>query len=400
MEPISIAKDIYWVGVNDRQSDLFEGLWPITPNGVSLNSYLILDEKKVLIDLASDLLSEHYIQMLEQLIPIQQIDYIVLNHLEPDHTGALLKISSMAPNTIFLGTAKAKEIVGNFYNLTENFRVVADGEELKIGRHTLKFVSIPFVHWPETMVTYDEEDQILFSCDAFGGYGALPGILFDDQCADLSFMEEEALRYYSNIVAAHSAHTKRAIAKLVNTPIQMIAPSHGLIWRSHPERIFELYSKWANYSDGGREKTATVLYGSMYGNTRFFAESVIQAVAQKGLPVEVFDINSSHISYILPSLWKNQGVIICAPTYEGSIFPYMMNVLSMAKIKKVMNRSAAYFGSYAWGSMAKKQFEDYCTEQKWDIVENRQFFGKPKSADFEMIPDFAERFVKAVEEAV
>jgi len=164
MEPISIAKDIYWVGVNDRQSDLFEGLWPITPNGVSLNSYLILDEKKVLIDLASDLLSEHYIQMLEQLIPIHQIDYIVLNHLEPDHTGALLKISSMAPNTIFLGTAKAKEIVGNFYNLTENFRVVADGEELKIGRHTLKFVSIPFVHWPETMVTYDEEDQILFSC--------------------------------------------------------------------------------------------------------------------------------------------------------------------------------------------------------------------------------------------
>ncbi len=399
MQPVKIAKDIYWVGVNDRQSTLFEGLWPITQSGVSLNSYLILDEKNVLIDMSSDILAEPYFQMLEQLIKVDQIDYIVLNHLEPDHTGALFKILNASPKTIFLGTAKAKEIVANFYDLRDNFQVVADGEELKIGKRTLKFVSIPFVHWPETMVTYVVEDQILFSCDAFGGYGALPGTVFDDQCPDLAMMEQEALRYYANIVSAHSMNTKRAIEKLAGTPIKMIAPSHGLIWRKNPERILECYTKWSNYPGGGREKAVTLLYGSMYGNTRLFAESVMQAVAEAGLPVEIFDINTTHVSYMLPSLWQNQGVIICAPTYEASMFPGMLNVLNMAKIKKISNRTAAYFGSYGWGSMAKKQFAAFCEEQKWDIIENLQFFGKPKDADLAIIPEFAGKFVEAVRKA-
>lgn len=399
MLPVSIAKDIYWVGVNDRQSTLFEGLWPITKSGVSINSYLILDEKKVLIDMSSDILAEPYYQMLEQLIKIDQIDYIVLNHLEPDHTGALFKVMNNCPNVTFLGTAKAKEIVGNFYNLRCNFHAVEDGEELNIGKRTLKFVAIPFVHWPETMVTYAIEDQILFSCDAFGGYGALPGTIFDDQCEDLSYMEAEALRYYSNIVSAHSLNTKKAIAKLTDVPIKMIAPSHGLVWRKNPERIFSLYSKWSNYPDGGREKAVTLAYGSMYGNTRIFAESIMQAVAEAGLPVEVFDINTTHVSYILPSLWKNQGVIICAPTYETSLFPVMMSVLNMAKIKRVMNRTSAYFGSYGWGSIATKQFAKFCEEQKWDVIEDMQFFGKPKETDLAVIPEFTAKFVAAVQSA-
>ncbi len=207
MQPISIAKNIYWVGVNDRQSEFFEGLWPIKQTGVSLNSYLILDEKNVLIDLANEILAESYLDTLQQIVKVQNVDYIVLNHLEPDHTGTLLHIRDITPNTIFLGTARAAEIVANFYDLRDNFRVVTDGEELSIGKRTLKFYSIPFVHWPETMATYVVEDQILFSCDAFGGYGALPGTLFDDECTNLPYMEDEALRYYANIVSAHASNT-------------------------------------------------------------------------------------------------------------------------------------------------------------------------------------------------
>ena len=349
MQPRKITDDIYWVGINDRQTELFEGLWPIKQSGVSLNSYIILDEKNVLIDLSSDLMSERYIQMLSQIIDLKKIDYIVLNHLEPDHTGALMEILRLAPDAIFLGTAKARDMVANFYDLRDNFQAVADGEEIKIGKHTLRFVAIPFVHWPETMVTYDVEDQILFSCDAFGGYGALPGILFDDQSADLPLMEEEAARYYANIVSTHSSNTKKAIEKLADIPVKMVAPSHGLIWRKDPGRIISLYSKWSNYPDGNREKAVTLIFGSMYGNTRRFAEVVMQAVAEQHLPVDVFDINTIHVSYILPSMWKNQGIIVCAPTYEGSLFPVMMNVLNMVKIKKITNRTAAYFGSYAWG---------------------------------------------------
>lgn len=400
MQPRKIANDIYWVGINDRQTELFEGLWPIKESGVSLNSYIILDEKNVLVDLSSDLMSERYIQMLSQIIDLSKIDYIVLNHLEPDHTGALMEIRRLVPNAIFLGTAKARDMVANFYDLRDNFRAMADGEELRIGKHTLKFVAIPFVHWPETMVTYDVEDQILFSCDAFGGYGALPGILFDDQCADLPLMEEEALRYYANVVSAHSSNTKNAIAKLADIPIKMVAPSHGLIWRKDPGRIISLYSKWSNYPDGNREKAVTLVFGSMYGNTRRYAEAVMQAVAEQDLPVEVFDINTIHVSYILPSMWKNQGIIVCAPTYEGSLFPIMTNVLNMAKIKKITSRTAAYFGSYAWGSMAKKQFETFCTEQNWTIIENLQFFGRPKDPQFKLIPEFAKKFAEAVRAAV
>ncbi len=396
MEPIEISKNIYWVGVNDRQSDLFEGLWPIRENGVSINSYLILDEKKVLIDLSNDLLSQSYIRMVENLVPLKDLDYIILNHLEPDHTGALQAIRRLAPKAVFLGTAKAKSIVSNFYGLDQEFQAVADGETLNIGAHTLKFTAIPFVHWPETMVTYDMQDQILFSCDAFGGYGALPGIVFDDECTDLPLMERESLRYYSNIVAAHSRNTRAAIEKLSGTPVKMIAPSHGLIWRKNPGRILELYTRWSSYPEGGREKAVTLAFASMYGNTRMYAESVAQAIAAQGLPVEVFDVNTIHVSYVLASMWKNQGVIVCAPTYETALFPVMANVLNMAKIKKIMDRTSAYFGSYAWGSLATKQYAEFCAEQHWDVVENMQFYGMPKESQFALIPAFAEKFAAAV----
>ncbi len=182
MPAVEIRKNVYWIGVNDRTTDLFEGIWPIEAEGVSYNSYLILDKKKVLIDLSKALKTDEFFSQIQDLIPIQDLDYIVMNHLEPDHTGVLKTFLQINPKATILGTPKMKELLANFYGVTENFQVVQDGESLDIGSQTLQFFHTPFVHWPETMMTYDVAEKILFSCDAFGGYGALVGTIFDDEC--------------------------------------------------------------------------------------------------------------------------------------------------------------------------------------------------------------------------
>ena len=179
----------------------------------------------------------------------------------------------------------------------------------------------------------------------------------------------------------------------------MVAPSHGLVWRKRPERIVELYKKWVQYAESGREKAVTLVYATMYGNTASFAEMTQQAIAATGLPVEMFNVQTTDIGEILASVWKNQGIVVCAPTYEGSLFPEMVNFLNMMKIKKVFCRTSAYFGSFGWGSMAKKQFEAYAGELKWSVVDNYQFYGKPKTTDFDRLPAFAEKFAAEIRAA-
>ena len=307
MPSVQIRPDVYWIGLNDRTTDLFEGIWPVTDAGVTYNSYLIRDRKNVIIDLAKGFKTDEYIEKIEAIVPLSEIDYIVVNHMEPDHTGAIRAFTRISPRLTILATEKAREMLAAFYGITENVRVVADGEELSLGRRTLKFVHAPFVHWPETMVTYDAADQILFSCDAFGGYGALPGTIFDDQCSDLVYYEREALRYFVNIVAKFSAPTLRAIEKLSGVPVSVIAPSHGLVWRRDPARIVELYRKWAELSTGGGETGVTLVYGSMYGNTEKMMNAVAQGISRAGIPVEIFDAARTHVSFILPSLWTQRG---------------------------------------------------------------------------------------------
>ena len=200
-------------------------------------------------------------------------------------------------------------------------------------------------------------ERILFSCDAFGSYGALRGAMFDDQCIDPVFYEREALRYYVNIVALFSTSVLKAIDKLSDVPVSVIAPSHGLIWRDKPERIANLYKKWAEYARGPTEPGVTLIYGSMYGNTETMMNAVAQGVSDQGVPVDIFDVTRTHASYILPSLWTQRGVIVGAPTYEGGLFPPMADVLSMARQKRIRNKQIAYFGSYGWSGGARRELE-------------------------------------------
>jgi anaerobic nitric oxide reductase flavorubredoxin len=396
MSVIEVKPDIYWIGVDDRTTDLFEGLWPITKEGVSYNTYLINDDKRVIIDLAKSLKVDEFFDNINEVVDVASIDYVVINHMEPDHTGVIRTLRKIAPKVTLLGSEKTKGMLDSFYGISDNVQQFGDGEELQIGSKKLKFVYTPFVHWPETMMTYEVTNKILFSCDAFGGYGALGGSIFDDDCTDLKFYEEEALRYYVNIVAKFSRPVLNAITKLGNTKVDIIAPSHGRVWRKNPNRIVELYQKWAEYASGDTEAGVTLIYGSMYGNTETMMNAVAQGIAQSGVPLQIFDAARTHVSYILPSLWTKRGVMVGAPTYEAGLFPPVASVLEMAAEKRIMNKKVARFGSYGWSGGAQKNFEKIIEPLKWELLDSFEFTGVPTRDDLKRGVELGRRFGNAI----
>ncbi len=377
MKPIEIRPGVFWVGVNDRISEFFEGMWPINQEGISYNSYLIRDEKNAIIDLSKEMLSEDYLAQLAEIFDIAALDYVVINHMEPDHSGALLRLLSIAPQVKILGMPKTVVMLKDFYGITENVERLSNGQELSLGEKTLRFVYTPFVHWPETMMTYLVEEEILFPCDGFGGYGTLDGTIFDDTCEDLAYYVAESLRYFTNIVAPFSKSVLSAIAKFEDTPIKIVAPSHGLVWRKDPGRIIGLYQHWSEYYQNPAEVGVTALFGTMYRNTEHAMSAVLEGIASQDVPVRVYDVRKTHMSYILPDLWTQRGVLVAAPTYEGGMFPPMMDALMMADRKRIRHKKAAYIGSYAWSGGAKKDFESMAEKIAWDVVNSINFLGGP-----------------------
>jgi flavorubredoxin len=274
--------------------------------------------------------------------------------------------------------------------------VVNDGDTLTLGRRTLKFFSTPFLHWPETIMTYDTSDKILFSCDAFGSYGAIRGALFDDDCKSRDFYIGEALRYYVNILANFSPRVLASIEKLKDLPTDIIAPSHGLIWRNNIPVIVDLYKKWAECADGGKEPGVTLIYGSMYGNTEVVMNAVAEGIASEGVTLDIFDVSRNHVSYILPSLWTKRGVMIGAPTYEVSLFPTMAEVLNMAAHKRIRNKIAAFFGSYGWSGGALKGVKTIVEPLKWEIADSFEFIGSPTEEDIATAKEFGQKFARLI----
>jgi anaerobic nitric oxide reductase flavorubredoxin len=396
MPAVEICPDVFWIGLNDRTTDLFEGIWPVAGGGVTYNSYLIRDKKTVLVDLAKGFKTDEYFEAIESIVPLDRIDYLVVNHMEPDHTGAIRAFTRIPRDLTILCTEKAREMLAAFYGIASRVRAVGDGETLDIGGRTLTFVHAPFVHWPETMVTWDAADRILFSCDAFGGYGALPGAVFDDQCTDMGFYTRESLRYYVNIVAKFSGPVLKAIQKLEGTPVEVIAPSHGMVWRKDPGRIIELYRKWAELAQGGGETGVTLVYGSMYGNTEKMMNAVAHGITREGVPVEIFDAARTHSSYILPSLWSYKGVMVGAPTYEGTLFPPVTQALDMAALKRVIRKKAAIFGSYGWSKGAVATFRKIVEPLQWDVTDVMEFRGGTSDELLKKGEEFGERFASAL----
>jgi flavorubredoxin len=395
MPAIEIRPGIHWIGVNDRTTDLFEGIWPITAVGVSYNTYIVNDRKKAIIDLAKSMKTDEFFEQIERITSLDTIDYLVINHMEPDHTGALKTLRKLAPRITIIGTEKCAGMLGNFYGIKENVRIVSDGDSISLGAHTLQFASTPFVHWPETMMTYIPEEKILFSCDGFGGFGALAGTIFDDQCPNIAFYEKEALRYFVNIISKFTGPVLKAIEKLAKIDVRVIAPSHGLIWRKDPGRIVELYKAWSGYGETGGNPGVTIVFGSMYGNTESVMNAIAHGVANEGVDLEIFDAARIHTSYIIPSLWSKKGVLVGAPTYETTLFPPVADVIRMATAKKIKAKKAAFFGSYGWSGGADKEFVSI-VEGKWEITGSLPFPGGPTADTMAKAEDFGCSFARMI----
>jgi anaerobic nitric oxide reductase flavorubredoxin len=395
-ETVQITPGIHWVGVNDRTTDLFEGMWPISGEGVSYNAYLIKDEKLALIDLAKAHKGDDLLRRINSLADAAGLDYIVLNHMEPDHTGVLRQFAQLAPRAEFVCTEKARPLLDCFYGITDRIRVVRDGETLTLGTHTLKFYETPLVHWPETMMTWVTPGQILFSCDGFGGFGALDAGIFDDDYESVEYYEREAERYFGDIVAKYSRMVLRAIEKLSALPISVIAPSHGLVWRKNPGRIVELYKKWSQYAVGPAKPEITLLYGTMYGATEAMMNVVARGIVSAGVPLKVFDVAHTHISHILPALASGRGVMVGAPTYEGQLYPIMAAALAVVEVKHVTGRKAAYFGSYGWSGGGQAMFKKLVEPMQWEILDGFTFQGNPAPKDLETGEAFGIKFAQAI----
>jgi len=397
MQNIEITQGIYWVGVNDQQTELFEGLWPIKNEGISYNSYLITDEHHALIDLCKGLQGNELVSNIQKLIDLNQLEYVVINHMEPDHSGALELLLKAAPQLTLLCSERAVAMLKSFFGISDHIRVVQDGEKITLGKHTLQFFYTPNVHWPETIMTYEAEEQVLFSCDGFGGYGKLENGLFDDDCGKLEFYEKEALRYFSNIVASFSKPTLAAIEKLSGLPIQMVAPSHGLVWRKNPSRIISLYQQWAQYAREPGQPGITLIHGSMYGNTDIMLGAIEDGLREVQIPFQSHDVTHTAFSYILPSLWTMQGVAIGAPTYEGRLFPSMLQVLDFALAKHIPPRKAIYFGSYGWGGGALRQIQERMNALNWELVNTLEFAGRPTTQDLKRGREIAKELGQLLE---
>ncbi|MHC5213928.1 MAG: FprA family A-type flavoprotein [Planctomycetota bacterium] len=367
MEPaVSISKQIYWVGMNDRESRLFESLWPL-PQGVCYNSYLIMDEKVALLDTVKTTSSQGLLSKLRNLIEKgRSIDYLVIHHLEPDHSGSIPILLRVFPGITILGTKKTAEFLEHLYNIKDNVKVVSDGDELVLGKHKLIFKSTPMVHWPETMMSYEPNAKILFSGDAFGGFGALNGGIFDDD-VDLDFYEDEILRYFSNIVGKFSSMVQKAIEKLKDYEIRIIASTHGPIWRNDPERIINLYNQWSRQES---EKGIVVAYASMYGNTERMMEAVLRGIIEAGLQcIRVHNVSKSHHSFILRDIWRYKGLILGSPTYDVKLFPPMESLVRLLSSKMIQNRYVGIFGNYGWSGGAVKTLKEFVDQAKLQLVE-------------------------------
>ncbi len=351
-----LANDIYYIGVNDRTTSLFEGMWPL-PAGVSYNSYLIDDEKTLVTDCVGPEFFGEYLANIRSVLGDRPVDYIVVNHMEPDHSGALALFRQYYPQARIVGNKKTMSMIEGFYGvLRDDDVIVGEGNTLSLGRHTLAFSLIPMVHWPETMVTFDTTSGTLFSGDAFGCFGALNGSALDTDI-DIEPFFPEMSRYYSNIVGKYATPVQNALKKLGFLDIKMICPTHGPVWTEAIPRVVAEYDRMSRYE---AEEGAVVVYASMYGNTRQMAEEVAHGINSAGVKkIVVYDASRTNLSFILSDIFKYKGLAIGATTYNGTVNPAIKALLEAIELREVKHRAMISFGSFTWAGKAVKTIAEF-----------------------------------------
>jgi flavorubredoxin len=363
-KPVNLAKDVFYVGVNDRRTHLFENMWPLE-RGVAYNSYLITDEKVALIDGVEIGQVERFLKKIRAVLGARPIDYLVINHMEPDHAGAIQILRELYPDMKLVGNKKTIPMIDGYFGFSDNCIEVDEGSKLELGNHTLQFFMIPMVHWPETMVTYLLEEQILFSADAFGSFGTLDGGIFDDEM-DFDYFKDEMRRYYSNIVGKYGSPVRKALEKLATLDIKMIAATHGPVLRTHIAEVLDMYNRWSNYMG---EDGVVIAYASMYGHTEEMAEVIAREIAEQGVrSIRMYDVSKTHPSYIISDIFKYNSLILGSPTYSNGLHPNLESLVNKLETIGIPQRNFGFFGNFTWAGAAVKRLQGFAETSGWKVV--------------------------------
>jgi len=393
MNKIKVAEGIYMLTMNVEDM-LFEGIWEIA-NGVTLNSYIVKGDKTAIIDgvIGWDGVPETLYKNLEEIdVNPKDIDYLIVNHMEPDHSGWIENFRKINSDFTILCTDKASKLVSSFYGNSTKIQVVKEGDTLDLGQgKVLSFHPVANVHWPDTMFTYESDTKTLFSCDMYGSFGKMDEHHFDDEMTDeeVDFFEMEGIRYYSNVMTTFTSSVKKAIQKSKEFEIELIAPGHGPLYRKNPQKIIDDYTRFTQYAEGSGKNEISILWGSMYGMTEKavdYAESILK---REGIKVNKLKMPLESESEMIATVFKSAAVIIAAPTYEYKLFPPIAAAMDELGRKRISNKSAFRFGSYGWSGGAEKELTEIVerNKMKWDFLESVEFEGSPKEEDFNKIEE-------------
>jgi len=362
---IHISEKVHLITVNDRKTHLFENLWTIE-NGVAYNAYLINDDKIALIDTVEKSKIDEYFEKIDSVLGKNaKVDYLIINHMEPDHSAAIRAVVDRFPGIQIIGNKMTVALLRGFYGVVDNIIVIEDGAEFDLGKHKLKIFITPWLHWPETMMTYDQTDKVLFSGDAFGSFGSLDGGVFDDE-VNISFYEDEMLRYYATIVGKYSKMVQKALLRLKDVDIKVIAPTHGVVWRENLAKIVSDYNRWSSYKT---EKGVVIVFGTMYGNTEKMADMIARQLAVRGIRnIRVYDSSKKPLSYIIKDIWNYKGLIIGSCAYNAEAFPMIKMILDKIENSELQDRLFASFGSSGWNKSGVKVLNQFVERMGWEVV--------------------------------
>ncbi len=385
-----LKENIYWVGANDWEVRYFHGYELSTHRGSTYNAFLIKDDKNVLIDTVWEPLTENFLERLKEVVDIKEIDYVVINHAEPDHSGALPVIMEYCPSATIIASKNGQESIKRHYHKEWNVKVVKTGDKINIGKNDMIFIEAPMLHWPDSMFTYLTGENILFSNDAFGQHFASSDIFNDE--VDETEVYQEALKYYANILTPFSKLVLKKIDELkkLNVPVDMIAPSHGIIWRENPMRIVEKYYEWAS---GKSDNSVVIFYNSMWGATKKMAEHIGDGLDEVGVSYKIYNVATADKNDVITEIFKSKGVICGSSTVNNGILSSLTPVLEEMQGLKFTNKIGASFGSYGWSGESPKVLEEFLKKAKVEIIqENIKFKYVPNENELQECIDFGKSF--------
>jgi len=389
-EIFEIAPQTYWVGIKDWNRRVFDSLIPL-PNGTTYNAYLIPGkDKNALVDTVNPGFESDLLGKISRVLDPSKIDYLIMNHAEPDHAGAIPTVLQIARDAKLVLTAKGAEMAKRLYRVSdERMLIVKEGDFLDLGGRTLRFIEAPFLHWPETMFTYFEEEKVLFPCDFFGAHYAGPEN-FDDEMGEL--LIHEAKRYYAEIMMPFKPPVSRALEKISKIEIEIIAPSHGPIYRN-PKRIVDAYAHWVG---GPLENKVVVIYASMWKNTEKMVKALMTGVAAKGVKAVLFDLVVADVGNLARELVDAKAVAIGVPTFVGGPHPFALYATALIKALRPRLKVAVVFGTYGWGGGGVRQIKEMLEASKFEVISTHEVMLSPFSEDIEKMKKMGEELAEKV----